>query len=126
MKKILTARIYFVVLVLCTEAFFGNSIYGQNKKNTSANKSLLQAGPMVGYSEMKEVMLWVQTTKEAEVYINYIEVRKEKDSLGKNIYFPKNVPIAKNDIFSTKKVKTTAENAFIAKLVADKLEPGEK
>jgi alkaline phosphatase D len=31
----------------------------------------IQSGPMVGYSEMKEVMLWVQTQKPSKVKFVY-------------------------------------------------------
>ncbi|MDW8296496.1 MAG: alkaline phosphatase family protein, partial [Raineya sp.] len=35
--------------------------------------NLLQSGPMVGYSEMKEVLLWVQTKSSAKVKFAYWE-----------------------------------------------------
>lgn len=37
----------------------------------SAQPSLLQSGPLVGYGQMTEVMLWVQTTQPAEVQFRY-------------------------------------------------------
>ncbi|MGZ5304312.1 MAG: alkaline phosphatase D family protein, partial [Bacteroidia bacterium] len=105
-------RKYLLIFILISlaEAFSGNSIYGQkNKKHLSAEK-LLQAGPMVGYSEMKEVMLWVQTAKSAEVYFSYYEASV----------------VNKFTEETTEKVRTTAENAFTAKLIANKVEPGKK
>jgi alkaline phosphatase D len=36
-----------------------------------AQHPLLQSGPMLGYSEMREVMLWVQTNEEAQLHILY-------------------------------------------------------
>lgn len=36
--------------------------------------SLLKSGPMVGYGQMTEVMVWVQTTKEATVQFRYWDV----------------------------------------------------
>ena len=36
----------------------------------------IKNGPMVGYSEMKEVMLWIQTEKTAKVKFNYWEQDK--------------------------------------------------
>ncbi|HJR63849.1 MAG TPA: hypothetical protein VJ803_09095, partial [Gemmatimonadaceae bacterium] len=36
-----------------------------------AQARLLQSGPMVGYSEMKEVLLWVQTRAAARVSFTY-------------------------------------------------------
>gem|GEM_PF-6823568 len=38
-----------------------------------AQANLLQSGPMVGYSEMKEVLLWVQTKSSAKVKFAYWE-----------------------------------------------------
>ena len=75
----------------------------------SAQQSLLlQSGPMIGYADMLEVMVWVQTSKEAEVYIAY----SESGSRGKK--------------FRTNKVNTKKEDAFTAKLVADSVVPGTK
>jgi len=36
--------------------------------------SLLKSGPMVGYGQMTEVMLWVQTTKDASVQFRYWDI----------------------------------------------------
>ncbi len=61
---------------------------------------------MVAYSTMKEVMVWVQTTKDASVRIQY---------------WPVGVPEAGH--FSAT-VKTDRDNGFIAHCIADSLEPG--
>ncbi len=119
--------LYFLLLVICVKIFFGETVYAQKKKKltqTVIAENLLQSGPMLGYSEMREVLLWVQTTKEAEVYINYTEVRTEKDTSGIVIYLPKKEATTLEDIFSSQKVKTTAENAFIAKIILKDLQPG--
>lgn len=71
-----------------------------------AQRELLRSGPMVGYSEMKEVMLWVQTTKEASVQISYWE----RDNV--------------NDKYFTEKITTEEQKAYTAKLLADRVEPG--
>ncbi|RYD81309.1 MAG: alkaline phosphatase family protein [Sphingobacteriales bacterium] len=97
-----------IFLFLLVEAFFGAAIYAQKSKPADT-KSLLQSGPMLGYSEMKEVMLWVQTNKAAEVYFTYIEAGNARATEK-----------------STKKINTTEENAFTAKLIAEKVEPGKK
>lgn len=76
--------------------------------NLSAQKELLKSGPMLGYSEMREVMIWVQTKNKAEVKILY-----------KNI-------ADSNDKHWTNTVITTKEEAFTAHLTADTLEPGQK
>jgi len=70
--------------------------------------NLLQSGPMVGYSEMREVLLWVQTKSSAKVKFSYWE---------------KGNPNKKNftDEFSTQK-----EQVYTARLIADAVEPGKK
>jgi alkaline phosphatase D len=71
-------------------------------------QNLLQSGPMVGYSSMREVGLWVQTKSSAKVKFAYWNVVQQKNK------------------FFTKEVATKEEDAFTAKLIADKLEPGQK
>lgn len=75
-----------------------------------AQKSLLQSGPMLGYSEMREVLLWVQTKDVAEVSFAYWV----KDSLGEK----------SKAVFYTPSVLTNKEQAFVAKIIADKVQPG--
>ncbi|MFK7932268.1 MAG: alkaline phosphatase [Saprospiraceae bacterium] len=72
-----------------------------------AQKSLLQSGPMLGYSEMQEVMLWVQTKSAAEVQI---------------VYATQETPTEK---FFTEKIMTTKQDAFATHLLADEVEPGQ-
>jgi len=71
-----------------------------------AQESLLQSGPMVGYSTMKEVLLWVQTTKEAQVYFEYWDEKTP------------------TIIHRTEEVVTSKDDAYVARLLADELEPG--
>jgi len=73
-----------------------------------AQEKLLQSGPMVGYSEMREIKLWVQTKEPAKVKIKYWV----KDNPGK--------------VYSTAEVKTEATKAHATHLVADHIEPGQK
>jgi alkaline phosphatase D len=61
---------------------------------------------MVGYSEMKEVLLWVQTTKAASVRFAYWEKGMQDEK------------------FYTDNVITKEETALTAKLLANKVEPG--
>ena len=68
---------------------------------------LLQSGPMVGYSTMKEVLLWVQTKSSAEVYFEYFEKNNPQQRLQTTTY------------------TTKAEESFVAKIVA-KVYPGKK
>ncbi|MBK7410486.1 MAG: alkaline phosphatase family protein [Saprospirales bacterium] len=72
----------------------------------SAQRELLQSGPMLGYSEMREVMLWVQTTGPANVQFGY---------------WPEEHP---DLIAYTKTYSTVQDEAFTARLVADQVEPG--
>ena len=41
-----------------------------------SQSSLLQSGPMLGYAEQKEVLLWAQTKKEATVQFDYWDLEK--------------------------------------------------
>ncbi len=70
--------------------------------------SLIQSGPMVGYSEMREVKLWVQTKQPARVQIRYAEQGKPETT------------------FLTNEVSTEKKTAFTAHLLADQVEPGRK
>jgi alkaline phosphatase D len=71
-----------------------------------AGNPLLQSGPMLGYSDMRESMIWVQTTREAEVYAVYTDLSDP------------------GFIRKTNKTKTLKNEAFTARLIADSVEPG--
>ncbi len=71
-------------------------------------QDLVQSGPMVGYSTMREALLWVQTTTSAEVYFEYFD--KENPS----------------ERFKTEKYTTQSKYGFVAKLIADQIMPGKK
>jgi len=75
---------------------------------TTAQNKLLQSGPMVGYSEMLEVSIWVQTTKSANVSIAYWPINNTDNKHFTNIIY------------------TEKDKAFTASLIADTLEPGNK
>jgi alkaline phosphatase D len=74
----------------------------------AAQPELLQSGPMVGYSAMREVMLWVQTNQPASVQIEYWEEGKPEER------------------FRTEAVQTAAADAYAAHLRADRVEPGRR
>lgn len=74
----------------------------------AAQVDLLRSGPMVGYTEMREVMLWVQTTRPARVQIIYWD----RDSTGHR--------------YATQDVTTTAIDAGVAHLLADSVLPGRR
>ncbi len=90
-------RFLFLFLIHCVLT----PLYGQDSGN-----HLLQSGPMVGYAQMREVMLWVQTTRPAKVYF---------------AYWPQGIP---DSIHYTQKVQTHKDRAFTAHVVADEVEPG--
>ncbi|WP_037302404.1 alkaline phosphatase D family protein [Runella limosa] len=68
----------------------------------------VQSGPMVGYSEMREVLLWIQTKQAAKV---------------KFMYWEQGNPTQK---MSTDEVLTQKDKAFVAKLIADQVQPSKK
>ena len=47
-----------------------------------SQNNILQSGPMVGYCEMKEAMIWLQTTKDALVKIDYYAIDNPKDKFS--------------------------------------------
>jgi alkaline phosphatase D len=71
-----------------------------------AQESLLRSGPMVGYSEQREVMIWVQTTRPADVQLRYWPVDK-----------PANARLSAL-------VQTTAAQDHIARFLLTGLPPG--
>ena len=76
--------------------------------STLTSFSQVQSGPMLGYSDMREVLLWVQTQKAASV---------------KFVYWDKENPTKK---FSTEEVKTEKKTAFVARCIADEVLPSKK
>jgi len=73
-----------------------------------AQTSLLKSGPMVGYGEMTEVMLWVQTTQEANVQFRYWETSRPSAR--------KLSPV----------VRTSAARAYVAHVLINELPPGKQ
>ncbi len=71
-----------------------------------AQSALLQSGPMLGYSEMKEVLLWVQTTEPTSVQIEYWDKK------------------APDDKRRTEVGQTSLQSALAVKLIADQVGPG--
>lgn len=71
-----------------------------------AQSELLQSGPMLGYNEMREVLLWVQTKRSAEVQFAYWETGQIEEKKY------------------TAVTTTTAEKAFTVKLLADQVRAG--
>ncbi len=75
---------------------------------TVFSQNLVKSGPMVGYSTMREALLWVQTTQSSEVYFEYFD----KENSGKK--------------YKTETFITQANNGFVARLIADQILPGKK
>jgi len=71
-----------------------------------AQNGMLQSGPMVGYVDMKEALLWAQTTQAATVEF---------------VYWDKADPSTRH---ATDQVKTEKNTAYTAKCIADRVEPG--
>lgn len=90
-----------VALGLSASAFLGPA-------PASANGRYLHSGPMLGYSEPKEVLLWVQTNAPASVKFAYWDEANPADR------------------HETAEKATLKQEAFIAKLVADEVEPGKR
>lgn len=76
-----------------------------------AQQELLQSGPMLGYVEMREALVWVQTTQAASVKVGYKAVDESGKASGKEQF--------------TASQKTDKNQAFTAKLIADQVEPGQ-
>ena len=68
----------------------------------------IKAGPMLGYSEMKEVLLWVQTEKAQPV---------------KFVYWDKENPATK---LTTEEVISSSTTDYTVKLIANQVQPGKK
>jgi alkaline phosphatase D len=86
---------FFYLLFL----FFSVLFFGQNN---------LKSGPMVGYCEMKEAMIWLQTSEKASVKIQYYAIDN---------------PL---EIFETQSFTTIKKNGFTFRIILDQLQPGKK
>ncbi|MEO0897887.1 MAG: alkaline phosphatase D family protein [Bacteroidota bacterium] len=71
-----------------------------------AGNDLLLSGPMVGYTDMREALLWVQTNGPAQVYFEYQIAGKPETKTRTGI------------------VQTGQNSAYTAHLVADQVQPG--
>jgi len=89
--KFMRKGVLFLVIVLCV-----NWAFAQNE--------ILLSGPMVGYSDYREVLIWVQTQKEADVKIGYFKA-------------------GSIEVF-TENVRAKAENDHIVKLYPNEVEFG--
>lgn len=74
----------------------------------SGEPANIVSGPMLGYSTLKEVLVWVQTDRKSIVTLEYSEIGNSKNK------------------FISEEIHTNAKTGFIAKLIADKVTPGKK
>ncbi|MGE0455195.1 MAG: alkaline phosphatase [Vicinamibacteria bacterium] len=74
----------------------------------TATADPLRSGPMAGFSEPREVLLWVQTRQAARVRF---------------VYWDEAEPQTRH---ATAETTTRAQDAFVAKLVADAVRPGRR
>jgi len=74
----------------------------------SAQNNLLQSGPMVGYCEMKEAVIWLQTKDNVLVKIEYYAIDNP------------------TTIFYSDNYTSSKEVGFTYHVILDKLEPGKK
>lgn len=95
-------RTFFFALALALSA----CTTGKTAFDGPGGNEALQNGPMIGHTDMREALIWVQTKSAAVVQIAYWE----KSNPGKK-YF-------------TEKVPTQWASAFTAKCYADEVEPG--
>ncbi|ACF14700.1 phosphodiesterase I [Chloroherpeton thalassium ATCC 35110] len=89
--------IFFVLLLFALQPISASSF---------AQTSVLQSGPMVCFSEMREVSLWVQTNEQAIVRFEYWEKHK---------------PEEKHSTISAEAIKFYG---YTCELIADEVEPG--
>lgn len=79
--------------------------HGGRHQPSTAGVDALQSGPMIGYTDMFEVLIWVQTREHAVVEV---------------VYWERDKPAVK---YSTDRV-FTEKPGFTAKCIADKVQPG--
>jgi alkaline phosphatase D len=73
-----------------------------------SQNNLLQSGPMLGYCEMKEAVIWLQAKENATVQIEYFAIDNPKK------------------VFTSDNYTSSKEHGFTYHIVLGKLEPGKK
>ncbi|OAB28636.1 alkaline phosphatase D [Flavobacterium fryxellicola] len=73
-----------------------------------AQNSILQSGPMVGYCEMKEAVIWLQTNKNATIKVEY----STTDNPSK--------------VFHSENYTSSKEVGYTYHIILDQLQPGKK
>jgi alkaline phosphatase D len=98
------ARFSIFLLLLSQLALFScrTAVQAPRLKGNAA----LQSGPMPGYADLREALIWVQAKTEADVVVRYWE---------------QGMPDKK---YNTETVKTNRQTAYTAKCIADQVQPG--
>lgn len=73
-----------------------------------SQSSLINAGPMVGYCEFKEAVIWLQTLKNESVRIDYYAIDNPKQ------------------LFSSDNYNSTKEQGYTYHIILDQLQPNKK
>ena len=82
------------------------TIVSFSQSRTILKDNVLNAGPLLGYCEMKEARIWIQTKSEADVFIEYFSVHNDKVK------------------FRTNSKRTNRQEGFTANMIADQVLPG--
>ena len=97
----------FLLLLFLTSLLSGcsrKSAYPD--EHFKAGNAGLQNGPMLGYVDMREALIWVQTKSSGYVSVEYWETAKPEKK------------------YSTADIPTRKENGYTAKCIADQVQPG--
>ncbi len=78
------------------------------QQSLEADSSGIASGPIVGYSTLKEVLVWIQTEKKASVALEYFEIENPKNK------------------FLSEEIQTRSNSGFVAKLIANQIKPGKR
>ncbi len=89
-----------------TKTIFFTAILFISSILSHAQKDLIKSGPMLGYSDFREVLVWLQTKEEAKIVIKYTNTKGETST--------------------TAPVFTKQEKKYIAKIYPGPLNYGEK
>ncbi|EQA60486.1 alkaline phosphatase D family protein [Leptospira alexanderi] len=72
----------------------------------NAEAAKIVSGPILGYSTLKEVLVWIQTDQASKVALEYSEIGNPRNK------------------FISETIQTDYKTGFIAKLIANRVEPG--
>ncbi|MEF8866450.1 MAG: alkaline phosphatase D family protein [Salinibacter sp.] len=121
----MSRRLLTVLLVVCALAAVTGGSPGVSQQGPSSGAgahpradSLLQAGPMVGYGTHREVQLWVQTSRPADVRLRYWSRTTARGDTASPAAIPD------PDTATTAVQRTSAEGSHIARFTVSALEPG--